>query len=71
MRSAGPSSGSATSRHITECASVLADWFDRHGVHHALVRPDHYVFGTARDAAGAAALVGEASRRMGIKAAAG
>ncbi len=58
-------------RGITECASVLGDWLDQHGVHHALVRPDHYVFGTARDAAGAAALVDEASRRMSIQAAAG
>ncbi len=50
---------------IAECSSVLAGWFDRHGVEHALVRPDHYVFGTASDAAGAAALVQEACRGVG------
>ncbi len=50
---------------VTESATVLVGWFERHGVAHALVRPDHYVFGTARDAAGAAVLVREAAKRMG------
>ncbi len=50
---------------VRESASVLAGWFDRHGVAHVLVRPDHYVFGTARDAAGAALLVREAAQLIG------
>jgi 3-(3-hydroxy-phenyl)propionate hydroxylase len=56
---------------IAERAGVLAGWFDRHGVENALVRPDHAVFGTARDAAGAEALVREAGWRLGLAATAG
>jgi 3-(3-hydroxy-phenyl)propionate hydroxylase len=29
---------------------VVAAWMSRHGCHAALLRPDHYVFGTAADA---------------------
>jgi len=29
---------------------ILRGWFDRHGVWAAIVRPDHYVYGTAADA---------------------
>ena len=36
---------------LGECDGVLATWFDRHRCAAALVRPDHYVFGTAADAA--------------------
>ncbi len=36
---------------LEEIDGVLAGWFDRHGVAAAVVRPDHYVFGTARNAA--------------------
>jgi 3-(3-hydroxy-phenyl)propionate hydroxylase len=35
---------------LEETEGVLASWFDRHDVVAAMVRPDHYVFGTARDA---------------------
>jgi 3-(3-hydroxy-phenyl)propionate hydroxylase len=36
-------------RSFTECAGPSArDWLGRHSVTAALVRPDHYVFGTAR-----------------------
>jgi 3-(3-hydroxy-phenyl)propionate hydroxylase len=39
-------------RHIAvELDGVMAGWFDRHGCCAAIVRPDHYVFGVARDAA--------------------
>lgn len=40
-----------------EAEGVVALWMQRHGVHAALVRPDHYVFGSATDAAGAATLL--------------
>ncbi len=39
-----------------ETEGVVALWMQRHGVHAALVRPDHYVYGSAADAATAAAL---------------
>ena len=35
-----------------EAEGVVAAWLARHGVHAAIVRPDHYVFGSAPDAAG-------------------
>jgi hypothetical protein len=39
-------------RHIAvELEGVMAGWFDRHGCRAAIVRPDHYVFGVARDEA--------------------
>ena len=44
---------------ITEQDGVVAAWFDRHGVGYALVRPDHYVFGTATDEDGLARLLQE------------
>jgi 3-(3-hydroxy-phenyl)propionate hydroxylase len=34
---------------IIELDAVLARWFDAHGCRAAIVRPDHYVFGTASD----------------------
>jgi 3-(3-hydroxy-phenyl)propionate hydroxylase len=43
----------------SERDSVLADWFAKHGCRAALVRPDHYVFGTAGDAAALDALLDE------------
>jgi 3-(3-hydroxy-phenyl)propionate hydroxylase len=43
----------------SERDGVLADWFAKHGCRAALVRPDHYVFGTAGDAAALDALLDE------------
>jgi 3-(3-hydroxy-phenyl)propionate hydroxylase len=43
----------------SERDGVLADWFAKHGCRAALVRPDHYVFGTAGDAAALGALLDE------------
>ncbi len=40
-----------------EADAVVANWMQRHGVHAALLRPDHYVYGSASDAASAAALL--------------
>jgi 3-(3-hydroxy-phenyl)propionate hydroxylase len=45
---------------LNECDGVLAAWFDRHRCSAALVRPDHYVFGTAIDAAGVRGLLAQA-----------
>ncbi len=36
--------------HGTDRDGVVAGWMQRHGCHAALVRPDHYVFGTAASA---------------------
>ena len=40
-----------------ETEDVVAVWMRRHGVHAALLRPDHYVFGSASNAANAGALM--------------
>ncbi|MEX6505885.1 bifunctional 3-(3-hydroxy-phenyl)propionate/3-hydroxycinnamic acid hydroxylase [Jiella sp. M17.18] len=53
---------------ITERDDVLAGWFDRHQVAAAIVRPDHYVFGTARDRASLDMLVGELGHALGCAA---
>ncbi|HWU60859.1 MAG TPA: bifunctional 3-(3-hydroxy-phenyl)propionate/3-hydroxycinnamic acid hydroxylase [Ensifer sp.] len=36
---------------LEERDDIMAAWFDRHGATSVLVRPDHYVYGAARDAA--------------------
>ena len=45
---------------LNEADGVLAAWFDRHRCAAALVRPDHYVFGTAVDEAGVPDLLAQA-----------
>ncbi|MEP7085333.1 MAG: FAD-dependent monooxygenase [Betaproteobacteria bacterium] len=35
-----------------EAEGVVAAWMQRHGAHAAIVRPDHYTYGSAADAAG-------------------
>lgn len=47
-----------------ELDGVLARWFARHGCRAAVVRPDHYVYGAAADAAGLAALLDELDARL-------
>lgn len=42
-----------------EADGVVAAWMQRHACHAALVRPDHYVFGTAATHDGLAALLAE------------
>ncbi|MBR0825330.1 bifunctional 3-(3-hydroxy-phenyl)propionate/3-hydroxycinnamic acid hydroxylase [Bradyrhizobium manausense] len=49
---------------LEETEGVLQNWFDRHGVIVAVVRPDHYVFGTARNAAELADLLSEIDLRL-------
>jgi 3-(3-hydroxy-phenyl)propionate hydroxylase len=56
--------GSAASGALEETDGVLAAWFDRYGVVAAIVRPDHYVFGTARNAAELVSLLREVSSRL-------
>jgi 3-(3-hydroxy-phenyl)propionate hydroxylase len=45
---------------LNESDGVLAAWFDRHRCAAALVRPDHYVFGTAADATDVPGLLAQA-----------
>ena len=47
-----------------ESEGVVARWMQRHASNAALVRPDHYVFGTASGAAGLQALLGEWQQRL-------
>jgi 3-(3-hydroxy-phenyl)propionate hydroxylase len=35
---------------LTETEGVLAGWFERHAVISAIIRPDHYVYGVAKNA---------------------
>ncbi|WP_369662747.1 bifunctional 3-(3-hydroxy-phenyl)propionate/3-hydroxycinnamic acid hydroxylase [Variovorax sp. V15] len=49
-----------------EAEGVVAGWMQRHGCVAALVRPDHYVYGVARDAEGIGALVEEAAAALGL-----
>jgi 3-(3-hydroxy-phenyl)propionate hydroxylase len=45
---------------LNEADGVLAAWFDKHRCAAALVRPDHYVFGTAADDASVPDLLAQA-----------
>ena len=56
--------GAGAPNALEETDGVLANWFDRHGVIAAIVRPDHYVFGTARDAAELGDLLREIDLRL-------
>ena len=47
-----------------EAEGVVAAWMQRHGCHAALVRPDHYVYGTAADDASLEALLAERSAAL-------
>ncbi|MET3514040.1 3-(3-hydroxy-phenyl)propionate hydroxylase [Pseudacidovorax sp. 1753] len=49
-----------------ETEGVVRDWFARHAAVAALVRPDHYVFGTAARAEDISALLDEAATRLGL-----
>ncbi|MBR0955463.1 bifunctional 3-(3-hydroxy-phenyl)propionate/3-hydroxycinnamic acid hydroxylase [Bradyrhizobium canariense] len=55
--------GSGAPDALQETEGVLASWFDRHDAVAAIVRPDHYVFGTAR----AAAELGDLLREIGAR----
>ena len=47
-----------------ELDDVVAGWLARHGVHAAVVRPDHYVYGVAADGASLFALVASVTKRL-------
>ncbi|PZO04083.1 MAG: FAD-binding monooxygenase [Hyphomicrobiales bacterium] len=49
---------------IEECDGVLCGWFEASGRAAALIRPDHYVFGTAADESQLAALLDECERGL-------
>ena len=55
---AGLASVDVSTGATAECVGVVAAWMQRHGCHAALVRPDHYVFGTAATAADLTTLIG-------------
>lgn len=56
---------------IAEAEGVMAQWFEARRCRAVLVRPDHYVFGTANDAAGLQALLDDAALRLRAAAPAG
>jgi 3-(3-hydroxy-phenyl)propionate hydroxylase len=56
--------GGDRSNLLEETEGVLAGWFARHGVIAAIVRPDHYVFGTACDSAELGDLLDEVDLRL-------
>lgn len=49
---------------VGDAVPDLRAWFEQHDVHWALQRPDFHLFGTATDAAGAAALVEHLRARL-------
>ena len=60
------SSGQGSDAHdaVIELDGVLARWFDAHGCHAAIVRPDHYVFGTASGEESLAELMADLQARL-------
>jgi 3-(3-hydroxy-phenyl)propionate hydroxylase len=49
---------------VIELDDVLARWFDSHRCHAAIVRPDHYVFGTASDEESLSTLMADLQSRL-------
>lgn len=64
VRLAGANGPSADRHGLAERDGVLARWFAGHGVGAAVVRPDHYVFGTAATTADLLALITTLGRRL-------
>ena len=54
--------------HVEEAEDVVAGWMQRNGCNAALVRPDHYVFGTAATADELTELLREVQQRLGREA---
>ena len=49
---------------LREADGVVAAWFDRHACAGAIVRPDHYVYGTVARPDGAGPMLAELDRRL-------
>jgi 3-(3-hydroxy-phenyl)propionate hydroxylase len=64
--SGGPFSDQGSDAHdaVIELDDVLARWFDSHECHAAIVRPDHYVFGTASGEESLAELIADLQTRL-------
>lgn len=58
------SSGNDAHDAVIELDDVLARWFDTHGCHAVIVRPDHYVFGTASDEVSLSELMADLQARL-------
>jgi 3-(3-hydroxy-phenyl)propionate hydroxylase len=57
-------SGAAGRVRTGELDGVLARWFERHACRAVIVRPDHYVYGGASDAAGLSNLLADLAQRL-------
>jgi 2-polyprenyl-6-methoxyphenol hydroxylase-like FAD-dependent oxidoreductase len=60
----GAADGAGSAEGIVDVDGTYREWFASIGHVWALVRPDAYVFGTADDAAGTAALLADAAARL-------
>ncbi|RXH25871.1 FAD-binding monooxygenase [Bradyrhizobium nanningense] len=56
--------GAGAAGMLEEIDGVLAGWFDRHAAAAVIVRPDHYVFGTAHSASELDSLLREVMSRL-------
>jgi 3-(3-hydroxy-phenyl)propionate hydroxylase len=56
--------GDGAAAHSQELDGVVARWFDTHACRAALIRPDHYVYGVAGDAASLTELTGRLLRQL-------
>ncbi|MBM0206326.1 hypothetical protein JNW90_27420 [Micromonospora sp. STR1s_5] len=64
IRIGSPDLGEAGREALPELDGVLGGWFDRHECCAAIVRPDHYVFGTARNSRELAGLNDQLRERL-------
>jgi 3-(3-hydroxy-phenyl)propionate hydroxylase len=66
-----PSPAVSALLEVVETEGVLAAWFARHDCAAAILRPDHYVYGIARDAAALALQLQRLAQALGLAVAAG
>ncbi|MDQ0455682.1 bifunctional 3-(3-hydroxy-phenyl)propionate/3-hydroxycinnamic acid hydroxylase [Rhizobium paknamense] len=64
VQAVAPAAAEVARADLREKDGVLASWFDRHAASAVIVRPDHYVFGAAPDAAALAGLVADLKRQL-------
>jgi 3-(3-hydroxy-phenyl)propionate hydroxylase len=60
------SPAASTPLEVVETEGVLAAWFAKHDCAAAVVRPDHYVYGVARDAAALAEQLRHLAQMLGL-----